>query len=147
MSDEVFMPMDDSEFNNTVARSREASSLSAVALAVSDLIEQGCVVSRVIGKAKYDLVVDMGYSKLFKIQVKPAVKRSLQARIGWTVHRETDYGIESRRTRQTYSHEFDYLAIVDRVEKEVYYVPVEDLDLTKDTFTVKLGDKLKYRNL
>lgn len=146
MTDVISMPMDDHEFNRTVAAQRASSGLSAEMLAVVDCVDRGYGVSRPFDKqSKYDLIVDRGNGDLVRLQVKSAAKRSLQARIGWTVYRDSITGLQSRFVKKYTSNDFDYLVIVDRPTQQVYYVPVSDLDLTKDSFTVKLADKQRYQ--
>jgi PD-(D/E)XK endonuclease len=147
MTEEIHMPMSDRQFNQSIAKQRMSSGMSAEFLTVADCYERGYSVSKPLdSNSKYDLIVDR-HGELLRVQVKSAAKRQLQARIGWTTYREDIYdggGSKPHFIQKYVAGDFDYLAIVDRVSKMVYYVPIGDLDLSKDSFTVKQVEREKY---
>lgn len=141
------MPMDDREFNQSVGKNRVAVGFAAEMFVAAHMYELGYSVSRPLdGSTKYDLIVDTGNS-LVRVQVKSVGGVYIQAQIGWTVYKENIYdgrGVTSHVVRKYKDSDFDVLAIYHKQTKLVYYVPVGELDLSKDAFQVKQADREKY---
>jgi hypothetical protein len=139
--------MTSAEFNKNIASQRMSTGMMCEAIVIADLYGRGYSVSKPFdGISKYDLIVDRN-GELSKIQVKAASRHALQAAIGFTKFKINSAGMYEYYDDVKYgSLDFDFLAMVDRVSHIVYYVPMEDIDLTKKMVYIKANDKEKYKN-
>lgn len=139
-------PLDDGDFRRRVTADRRHKGAWAEAVVIADLLERGYIPSVPTLPAVYDLVVDRN-GEFLRVQVKlGSTGRTMLASIGWTSYRY-DYAKGAYRpTVQTKydSTSFDYLAAVDRGTREVFYVPVEDIDFKKSSFSFNRENREKY---
>lgn len=144
---DVAQPMTDREFNQMVGKRRMSTGMAAEMAVASDLFSLGYIVSKPLdGVQKYDLIVDKD-GQLLRVQVKSSTGKYPQGWIGWTKYSENIYdgkGVTAHVVRKYVESDFDVLAIYHVATKEIFYVPVEDLDLTKSNFSVRIGDRAKY---
>lgn len=144
---EIAMPMDNREFNQMVGMARMATGFSAELRVAADLYERGFSVAKPMdGSTKYDLIAD-NQGKLIRVQVKSSGAKYIQAFIGWTVYKENVYdgkGVTAHVVRKYNDVDFDVLAIYHRMTSTIYYVPVEDLDLSKPSFQVRQSERERY---
>ncbi len=150
MDQVIAMPMDDREFHQMVGKRRTSYGFAAELHVAADLYESGYGVSKPLdGASKYDLIADIA-GRLVRIQVKSVGGKYIQIPIGWTVYRENVYdgkGVTEHVVRKYVVSDFDVLAGYHRESKTIYYVPMSDLDLSKDKFQVRQGDREKYLNI
>lgn len=146
MADPVAMPMDNREFNSKITKERMFLGMFAEHQVMADCYLRGYrVLSSGDGAPKYSMVVDRD-GILIRLQVK-ALSATGQAAVGSIRYTENRYDGRGRQPfiepKYTVS-DFDYLALVDRLTREVYYVPVADIDFTKAYFTLRQGEKASY---
>lgn len=139
-------PVDDKAFRRMKAEESKRLGLWSELIVAADCVSRGYAVSWPAGQYKYDLVVDRGVD-IVRVQIKTGSKgATMQARTGWVAH---SYEFQHKAYRQIpithyVDSDFDYLAAVDRTTGEVYYVPMSDVDLTKDSFTFSKENREKY---
>lgn len=146
MTDSVSMPMDNREFNSKIAKERMFLGMFAEYQASADCYFRGYRVLRSGDNgSKYDIIVDRD-GTLVKLQVK-ALSSTGQVAVGSVRYSENLYDGRGRQpfieAKYTIS-DFDYLALVDRATREVFYVPVTDIDFSKAYFTLRQGERTRY---
>ncbi len=142
---EISMPMTDREFNKSVAANRMCIGMGSEMICAGDLYYRGYRVSKPLdGTSKYDLIVDR-HGVLSRLQVK-TVSKGGQTSIGVLSYREDTYGkgVVIRVIPKYDGTEFEFLAVVDRATREVFYVPIADVDFTKANFPLTKAARLQY---
>ena len=143
---EIAMPMDDRQFNQSIAASRVATGAASEMFCAADLFVKGYLVSKPLRDgSRYDLIVDRD-GVFYRIQVK-TLSKSGQAPIGYIKYTEDTYGkgLQQRTIPKYQGHEFDILAVVDRETKEVYYIPVSEIDFSKPNVPVNAEARERFR--
>ena len=139
----------DGEFNELVTTQRIVTAVTAKHLTAADLVSRGYVVSSpIMEHPKYDLIADTG-DKLLKIHVKMGSKGSLQVMLAKQKTYEYDNNLSyvQRIVPKYVEGDFDYLAVVDRDTKDVYYLKWSDIDNTKTSLSLKLTDRDQFRDI
>jgi len=138
---DVSMPMDNAEFQALVAKQRTELGNFSEMIVAAELFRLGFSASKPLNGTNkgYDLIVDTG-TALYRIQVK-TITGSGQIAIGYT-KRFLEWATGSYKSIEVgkYTPEsFDFAAGVDRKTREVFLIPISDLDLSKAFFS--LGSK------
>lgn len=121
------MPMEDTEFYAQARSHKVTRSAISELLVAYDSIKHGYIVSIPYGlDHPYDLVLDKG-GKLTRVKVK-TLTANWQVQLGNLV-------LDS----------IDTLAVVDRVEQSVYYLPVAELSLG-GTFYLRTDLRERYKS-
>jgi len=147
---EVSYPLTNREFNKHIASSRMSLGMFGEMLVGADCADKGYIVLFPHHPtSKYDMVVDRD-GVLIRIQVKVSAKSKLSVNLGVT-KKDSDYsGWNSfkaplpKKIPKYKSGDFDYLAIVDRTARVVYYVPAEDIDFENPNFFIKSAEAERY---
>lgn len=141
-------PVDDGDFRRMTRQSHAMKGGWAEMVVAADCLSRGYHVSIPIVPPQYDLIVDRG-TGLVRVQVKIGPTRgNIAGNLAWRSYR-WDYtrGSSVKEMRTKYNPDsFDFLAIAVRQSMEVFYVPMEDIDLSKARFYIAEEDKDKYKS-
>lgn len=142
-------PLSDGEFRKLVANQRKATGTLAELLTAADLVGKGYpVFLPLMSIEKFDLVT-VRNGEFLRLQVKMGAKSSLQVNLGRPTKRAEYFDSVSwvSKTSPKYTvTDFDYLVVVDRDTREVFYVPVSDIDLTSANFNLPASQRLRYND-
>jgi hypothetical protein len=137
----ISIPFSDREFQQSVKLSNEKLHAFGIHQTMADCILRGYNVMQVEPRPTgYDLVVDK--EPRLRLLVRVAAVNQLQVRIGHSAYREDALGnLHTTTTHKRGRNDFDYLAMVDRLTRLVYYVPVHYLDFSKEKYTIRQEDR------
>ena len=127
---DVAMPMDYSEFNKAVMKSRVQTGSATEFLVAYNLTEQGFTISLpVTVSPKYDLIAERD-GLMLRVQVKTMgrTKGKINIPTGSYRYYSKRYISGAKLKRQYSRGDFDVLAALDRDTSTVYYVPERLMD-------------------
>ncbi len=105
-------------------------------IGVGRCMKAGFPCSRVdVTNAKYDAIVDIGNSKLLRVQIKGTNSGSVSFTGGSRSGQQISRSVEQRTYKYT-KEDIDILLAVDSRNGDCYIIPVEDLDQWGDTKTL-----------
>ena len=142
----ISLPLDDRDFNKSVAKDRMFLGMFAEHLTAADCYRRGYRVSRPgDGSSVYDLIVDR-HGLLTRLQVKTLSSKG-QVAVGYLRYSEDLY--DGKGSRQYVepkykSGDFDFLCFVDRDSWRVYYIPFEDIDWSKTSMSLSDEQRERY---
>ncbi len=124
-------PVNQTGIDNGVFRSVNGNSDEMIG--VGRCMKAGFPCSRVdVTNAKYDAIIDIGNSKLLRVQIKGTSNGSVNFTGGTRSGQQISREVESRKYKYT-KNDIDLILAVDSRNGDCYIIPVEDIAVWGET--------------